>query len=200
MVWICNIIDYKESLHENFKTFLLPPKMFSEIDFLNIKSPLLTISPPQIKKWDPKASASQLELLLPLQDPNNLGAAIRTASAFKASKIILLSECAYPFHPKAIRASAGTVFDTPLLQGVSIHDLSKLDLPNLVSLDLKGTNINEFSWNQHVQILVGEEGPGVPSNLKSQKIKIPISDDCESLNATVAASLAIFSYRNKFKL
>lgn len=178
--------------------FTVPATLFNELDILNTRSPLLVIQKPKIPKWDVEAAASEIEILLPFQDPNNVGAVIRTATAFGARKIILLTESASPFHPRAVRASAGTVFQAPLFVGPSIQELSHIE--SVVSLDLNGENLDQFRWSQHTRLLIGEEGQGVPKSIDAQKVKIPISKNCESLNATVAASLALYSYRMKFPL
>lgn len=176
------------------KGYKLPNKLFAELDVFNTNYPLLTIHPPQINTWDSKTQPSQLEVILPFQDPSNLGAAIRTATAFNASKVILLKESAYPFHPKSMRTSSGTVLQAPLFEGPSIEDLTG----NFITLDTMGLPMQDFRWPQHIRILVGEEGRGIPVNLNTEKINIPIHENCESLNAAIAISLAMYSYRLRF--
>ena len=53
---------------------------------------------------------------VPFQDPENVGAVIRSAVAFGAVPIVLLAEAANPCHPKSIRASGGMVFKANLLR------------------------------------------------------------------------------------
>ena len=54
---------------------------------------------------------------------------------------------------------------------------------------------NEFAWPNNARLLLGEEGLGVPDNIKhSQFIKIPMASGVESLNATIAASIALHSH------
>ncbi len=178
--------------------FVVPPVLFKELDILNTHSPLLTIAKPEIPIWDSHAAPSEIEILLPFQDPNNVGAVIRTGTALGVRKIILLKEAALPFHPRSIRASAGAVFQAPLFLGPSIQELEHLE--NTVSLDMKGERLDKFRWSQHTRLLIGEEGKGIPAYLQTQKVTIPIDSKCESLNATIAASLAIYSYRLKFPI
>merc|ERR1712050_368147 len=51
-----------------------------------------------------------------LTDAGNVGALVRIAKAFGASAVLCSTDCCDPFHPKAIRASQGHVFNLPVLQ------------------------------------------------------------------------------------
>lgn len=177
------------------KVFLLDKSLFHELDEFGTKSPLLIMK----KKPLPDFSESLLEqegihLFLPLGDPSNLGAVLRSAAAFNVKSIILLKEACSVFHSKCVRASAGSVLDLNLYQGPSIDDLKPDDF---YILDAGGKNLKDVKLkNKSIKLLLGEEGPGVPQKLRSSTncIRIPISDSVESLNAAVAASIALYEF------
>ena len=50
-----------------------------------------------------------------MQDPGNLGALIRAADAFGATGFAALADTVSPFNPKAVRASAGSLFHLPIV-------------------------------------------------------------------------------------
>jgi TrmH family RNA methyltransferase len=175
------------------KSFYLSSALFKELDVLGTHSSLLVLKQPQIKAWDPVTQLRGLTLLAPLGDPTNLGALMRSAEAFGAGQIILLKESAHPFLPKSIKSSAGSALRIPLFKGPSIYQLDDMKIKNLLALDLNGAKLSEHQWNPDTCLLVGEEGAGLPVLRNAQKMTIP-TIGVESLNATVAASIAMYSY------
>ena len=188
-----------ESLHwkeieekTSYPQWILSKDLFHEIDLFGTNSEILVIETPQLQTWQPNNKNEGVTLLCPLGDPANLGALIRSAAAFNVRNFVLLKEAANPFHPKAIRSASGSIFLISLSSGPSLHQLSPEK--NWFSLDMNGEDINQITWPKNPFLLIGEEGPGVPEIYKeqTQKIKIPMSKDVESLNAAVAASIALF--------
>ena len=90
-------------------SILLKKHLYNELDTFNTNAPLLVIQTPEIPEWDYRLTEG-CNLLIPFQDPVNVGAVIRSAAGFGVKKIIMLKEAAHPFHPRSIRASTGAVF------------------------------------------------------------------------------------------
>lgn len=176
---------------DSLPTYDLKATLFRELDDLGTNAPLLVGQIPKIATWHAKDKPEGLEVFLALQDPGNLGGAIRTALAFGASKVIILEESAHPFLPRALKAAAGATFNIPLLWGPSITKLEPEH--KFYTLDGKGQNLQDFKWPKHLRLLLGEEGRGVPPSLRvaDQTISIPINDKLESLNASVAFGIAL---------
>jgi tRNA G18 (ribose-2'-O)-methylase SpoU len=76
--------------------------------YANDDAPLLVFQTPEIPEWD-FSLADGCNLLIPFQDPQNVGAVIRSAAGFGVNKVIVLKEAAHPFHPRCIKASSGAV-------------------------------------------------------------------------------------------
>ena len=180
---------------DQFSVQLLSHELFSELDVFGTKAPILVLNKPTLPTWDSKPPPEGLEILLPLGDPSNLGSAIRSACGFGAQKIVLLKEAATPFLPKAIRASSGLAVRAPLFLGGALDDLGSPQ--QMVALDLKGESIYQFKWPKNVRILIGEEGPGLKTNLDVRRIHIPMAPEVESFNAAMSATVAMFSYRTQ---
>lgn len=171
----------------------LSPDLFRILDIFGTGFPILRASVPAISRWDPSEGFPHgCSLLVPFQDPENVGAAVRSAAAFGASQVIFTAESAHPFHPKAIRASGGAVFSIPLRSGGSVTELTE-ELP-LVVLSAGGRNITGIEFPDAFGLLAGIEGPGLPDILKKNSVGIPMVRDIESLNAAVAVSLALYEW------
>lgn len=178
---------------------LLKKHLFNELDTFNTGAPLLVIQIPEILEWD-FSLAEGCTLLIPFQDPLNVGAVIRSAAGFGVKKIIMLKEAAHPFHPRSIKASAGAVFTVNLCRGPSIHELKsvcdrrKLEI---ISLDISGAPVSRYAFPKQFLLLPGLEGQGVPEELKAGAVSIPISSSVESLNAAIAASVVLYSWNSR---
>jgi tRNA G18 (ribose-2'-O)-methylase SpoU len=169
------------------------PELFGELDVFGTRSPLLVVAPPVPEAWDPGAGLPPgRSVLVPFQDPENVGAVIRSAVAFEADHVILLAECAHPFHPKALRASGGAVLGAPLLRGPALSALPET-LP-VIPLSREGTDIARFPFPAAGALLPGMEGPGLPAAWRGRAVSIPVAG-VESLNASVAAAIALYLWR-----
>jgi TrmH family RNA methyltransferase len=180
------------------KAFSFSKDLYEKLDVLGTKENILVLSQPEIPEWKPTPSSSAsagLTVLLPLGDPGNLGALLRSCEAFGASAVVLLSEAANPFLPKSVKASAGSILRLNLFRGPSIQKLNELKIKDLIALDMKGTPLSSFTWPKNPKLLVGEEGPGVPPSILKTAHKIKIeTEGVESLNATVATSIALYAF------
>lgn len=181
----------KASAFKKIPVFKLSKALFKELDVVGTHFNLLLLELPEMPVFDETRPPQGLELICPLGDPGNLGAVIRSALAFGVSQLILTEEAAFPFSPKVVKASAGSVLRLPLARGKS---LQALELPELYALDMEGSDLSRFRWPRDLHLLIGEEGPGLQNKKNLLKLKIN-TGPVESLNATVAASIALYSYR-----
>lgn len=182
---------------QKIPVFKLPKVLFNEIDVVGTHYNLLVLEPQEIVPLGP-AKTSGLEVISPLGDPANLGALARSALAFGASKMILTEESCSPYHPKAIKASAGALLKLPLFKVGKFPDFVAENSDEIFALDMKGENVGQFKWPKNVRLAIGEEGPGFSGMKGLKRLSVP-TQSVESLNATVAASIALFSYANSQK-
>ncbi len=130
-----------------------------------------------------------------IADPANLGAISRTAEALGISGIIISGGSCDPYSPKCIRASMGALLRLPII--VSDNFLS--DLKNsglsLYACVVKGDKkINSVNFSDGSVVLIGNEANGLkPETAEAcEKITIPMQGRVESLNASVAAAVAMW--------
>lgn len=181
----------KEEFPANFRQTRLSSPLFKAIDVLGTHSSLLVVRLKEIPIWKNEAP-SGLELVVALGDPSNLGALLRSAEAFGVSRVVLTKECASPFLPKALKAASNAAFRVPMALA---NSLSELKIESAIGLDMNGEELDQFQWPKNCYLVLGEEGQGLPP-LSMKKIKIPMAGKIESLNATIAASIAMYSYRS----
>lgn len=146
-----------------------------------------------------------------IADPGNLGTIIRTADALGASGVILLhdesteSHCADPFGPKAVRATAGSLFRLPVVEFSTPDDLldwlEDRGLTLLVATAREGKPPWEIDLTGRIAIALGHETSGISEkliNAAQYRITVPLSRNVESLNVAVsAASILTESLRQK---
>lgn len=144
---------------------------------------------------------SQSRLLVYLDriaDPGNLGTIIRTAAAFGVDLVALSPGCADRFNPKALRATAGSVFSLPVADEVDSETLIAKLQSN--SIDLYGAagdsavHLRSLKVARAAAIAIGAEATGLSEEIRGacrQIFSIPTLPKVESLNAAIAAGLAI---------
>jgi 16S rRNA (guanine527-N7)-methyltransferase len=176
----------------------LSPELFRRVDLFGTGPPLLLIRVPQAPEWEDRDWPPGCTLFLPFQDPENVGALLRSAAAFGVTRAVMLEEAANPFHPRSVRAAGGsTLLHLPLLRGPSIHALEVGGAP-LIALSPHGQEIESFQFPPAFGLVAGIEGPGLPPNLcASAQLRIPIRPGIESLNASTATAIALYLWQTQ---
>src|SRR5208337_103459 len=102
------------------EVLLLPRKLLDSALATEAPQPVAALVEPPDWTWahllGGQLNAAPLVLILDgLQDPGNLGTILRSAEAFGANGVVSLPGTVSAWNPKAVRASAGSVFRVPLL-------------------------------------------------------------------------------------
>lgn len=134
-----------------------------------------------------------------VQDPQNLGALLRTACALGASGAILPERRAAEITPAAAKASAGAVEHLPIARVTNLvralEDLKELGLW-VVGLDARGDEpLWEVDLTGPTVLVVGSEGEGLSRLVREHcdfVARVPMPGPMESLNVTAAGSLALY--------
>jgi 23S rRNA (guanosine2251-2'-O)-methyltransferase len=134
-------------------------------------------------------------------DPRNLGAIIRSAAAFGAAGVVMTERRAASMTASAWKSSAGAAARLPIAQVTNLArtiDAAKKEGLFVVGLDGESEDLISTMKiaSEPLMIVVGSEGKGL-ARLTREKcdlvISIPISATTESLNASVATAIALFS-------
>ena len=145
-----------------------------------------------------------LLLLGELQDVQNVGSIIRSATAFGISGILI------PEHDQAqvtgvvVKVSAGTAFSIPLVKINNVNNvIEKLKEKRfwIYGLDMVGDkSIYQENFTEATCFVVGNEGDGIRQKTKEacdMLLSIPISANTESLNASVSTAIALYEWRKQ---
>jgi RNA methyltransferase, TrmH family len=121
-------------------------------------------------------------------DPGNVGTLARACEAFDAY-LALSPGCADPFGPKALRASASSIFRVPLgdFSPEGAVALVAHGAPPLAELD---PSLSRF--------VLGAEREGLPEDVVSAcaaSATIPLAGPAESLNVAMAGAIALYDWR-----
>ena len=152
---------------------------------------------PERQEFVPKPG---MLLLDGIQDPGNIGTILRTADALEIP-VVLLEGCADPYSHKVVRSSMGAVFRTPVLQttwqearaacqaaGIPIAVTALSDRAE----DIRKADIGTMA------LVIGSEGRGVRQEIlegADRELIIPMNARCESLNAAIAAAIAMWQMK-----
>lgn len=136
-----------------------------------------------------------------IQNPDNLGATVRTCEALGADGIIVNSGCDI-YSSKAQRAAMGALLRFPVIKTDDAEDFL-LELKNkgmkifASVVDSEADNVSFADKSGGCILIIGNEGNGVSEkilSLCSDKITIPMKGKAESLNAAAAATILIWEF------
>jgi RNA methyltransferase, TrmH family len=140
------------------------------------------------QRWAPAPTAPLCLALWGVNDPGNVGTALRGALAFGAASVALGPGTADPYGPKAVRASMGALFDVPIAR---VRDPAELPGRRIALVAHGGEPL--APPDEDVTIVVGAERDGLPDAVVAAcdaTATIPVA--AESLNAAMAATVALY--------
>ena len=209
------LLDQLSDYGINFDELIISNK--SEIDISKYSAKqILTASQDKMKKITATKTPQSIAAVIPLipipiietqfllyldgiSDPGNMGTIFRTATAAGVSGVILSPNCCEIYNPKVIRASLGSVFYLP--SETRDHNWLQSLQTTVVATTLKdSTNLFELKKPASLMLVIGSEAFGVSKEilqLAQHKVKIPIPGNIESINAAVAAGIAIYHFIDK---
>jgi 23S rRNA (guanosine2251-2'-O)-methyltransferase len=137
-----------------------------------------------------------------IEDPQNLGAAARSAEAAGAAMLVTRVHRASPISDAAIRASAGALSHLPVARVANIaRALGRLQDAGFSVVGLDGgavtTIYDEPCPSERVAIVVGSEGAGLGRLVKERcdsLVSLPMHGKVASLNASASLAAALYAY------
>jgi 23S rRNA (guanosine2251-2'-O)-methyltransferase len=141
-----------------------------------------------------------------IQDTHNFGAILRTAAAIGVSGVLIPKDNQAPLNATVFKTSAGAATKVPVVQVSNVNQCIKrlqeskfwvaaVDMPEKKS---------DFVWNHtfdtSMAFVLGSEGKGVSVRTKEIcdfTVGLPIENDIESLNVSVAAAAVLYEWKRQ---
>jgi TrmH family RNA methyltransferase len=146
----------------------------------------------------PRGAAPLVVTAVGVQDPGNLGSMVRTADAAGADAFFACGETADPYHPRAVRATMGSIFRLPPRDadpGMLIDRLRHAGIACLAADLGEGPAHHAHDLTGPTALFFGRESGGLPGEILSrldERIRIPMRDDVDSLSVGAAAAVVLF--------
>jgi TrmH family RNA methyltransferase len=187
------------------RTLVLPDKLFQTVAATETSQGVIAlVRPPDSRLERLFEGQTVLVVVDGLQDPGNAGAIVRAAEAFGATGVMFLKGSVSPFHPKTLRASAGSLFRVPFMAAID---------PALAAAELRAHRLQVYAampctpatplaedtdFTRPCALAIGNEGRGVSPEMKAiaDPVAIP-TRGVESLNAAVAAAVLLYEIRRQ---
>ena len=139
-----------------------------------------------------------------IQDPHNLGAIIRSAAAVGAAGVIVTKDRCAPLSGTVIKASAGAIIHVPVCRVTNLA--TTLTAIKEAGLWIAGAtqdgslSLYQADLARPLCLVIGGEEKGLRPLVKKQcdlLVSIPIHQNIDSLNASVAAAVILFEIRRQ---
>ena len=134
-----------------------------------------------------------------IEDPQNLGAIVRSAEAAGAAGVVTQTRRAAPIAGTAVKASAGALVYLPIAPVINIaRALDELKAAGIWTVGLdSGVNRSIYDLDLRIPVafVVGSESRGLRRLVRDRcdwKVSLPMKGRVSSLNASVATGIALF--------
>lgn len=145
-----------------------------------------------------------LVVLNELNDPQNVGAIIRSAAAFGVAGILIPEHRQAPITGTVVKVSAGMAFVLPIVSIGNVNTVLR-DLKDkgfwIYGLTGEGSvRITEERFTKPSVFVFGNEGRGIREKTEEVcdfRLSIPIEKDVESLNVASSAAVTLYAWRSQ---
>lgn len=193
------ILEQDELFPLDTDTLYVSSNVMKRLSDLSTPSNVMAV----VEKLDEKPIGEKILILDNIQDPGNLGTIIRSAVAFNFDTIVLSPGTVDLYNPKVVRSTQGMMFHINIIVKEPVSFINELKNEGYKIVGTKVTNgvdVRDSKTYSHFALIIGNEGKGMSeelSELCDEYLYIKMNDQCESLNAAVAASILMYEISNK---
>lgn len=194
------ILEQDELFPLDVDTLYVSPEVLKKLSSTNTPSKVMAVV---YKKKEIDRVGEKVLILDNIQDPGNLGTIIRSAVAFNIDTIVLSNDTVDLYNPKVVRSNQGMMFHVNIIKRDIISFIHELKNDGYKIVGTKVTNghdVRDAKIYSHFALIIGNEGKGISydvDNLCDEYLYIKMDNNCESLNASVAASILMYEISKK---
>ncbi len=166
-----------------------------------IDTSLLMVDYEEFIRMHTVSNDTAFALLGELQDPHNVGAIIRSATAFGISAVLIPEHRQAQITGSVIKVSAGMVFRIPLVRIGNVNQtIEDLKARGFWTYGLEGEatqSVSDERFEKPSVFVLGNEGTGIRQKTLEHcdiPLRIPMAKGAESLNASVAAAVVFYAW------
>ena len=145
--------------------------------------------------WNWNDVSEWILYLAGIQDPGNLGTLLRTARATGLFSLVSDLGAVSFFNSKVVRASSGSLFQVPFVEGVTLPELKRRNYRVIAASAYGRESLLDQPFAPRTAFLLGNEGRGVTPEaleMSDHAFRIPMETGSDSLNVSVAGSLIMY--------
>jgi TrmH family RNA methyltransferase len=181
----------------------LEPGRLAQLGASSTPQPLLIVAERPDAAIPPEG-ASFVLVAVSVADPGNAGTLLRCAEAAGAGGVIFTGDAVDPYGPKAVRASAGSIFRLPATLSANpvatLADLRERGLRTIGAAAGRGLPYDRADLTPPLALVVGNESHGLPASLAGHMdawVHVPLGGQAESLNVGAAAAVLCFEVERR---
>jgi len=201
---------YREIRSQKIPIYKLAPDVFKQ-KYMNETGLIAILEDIQYCEIDdllmhPANGFSRILLIDEIEDPQNVGAMIRSSVGFNFNGVALTTRRTVTIGDGTVRSSAGTLFMQKIAR---VGNLSQM-IDNMrdrgfwmigTSIDAK-MDVSQIDLNRHIGLIMGNEEKGVRQKILEKcdyLVKIPIDPSINSLNVSVAYGILAYEIKRLTK-
>lgn len=188
---------------------IVPERVFSSIaDTDNSQGIVLIAKRPESSAFNIESvsefGSPYLIFLNEINNPSNVGAVLRTAEAANVAAVIVSKNSADVFSPKALRAAMGASFRLAIWERADYQEVAAWAAKagfTATAADISAAkSYDQLDWKIPRLLIFGSEAHGLSReelDLAAETVRIPMSNNVESLNLAVSAGIILFEAKRQ---
>ncbi len=184
------------------KVFAVPSNVFDDIADTDTPQGILAVIEIRTEEFCADDTVGEIVVLDGVSEPGNMGTVIRTAEALGFGGIYLMKGCADIYSQKTVRSTMGSVFRMNFRNGCTVQDIRDLQEKgfSVISTTPGGeVCLETLKVPKRCAVVIGNEAHGVCDEIlgmSDMRVRISMDGLAESLNAAVAAGIAMHWIKN----